>query len=255
MLTNTAPLWCRFQVGDLSTLFLAAARIVRSVSMKTMQCRRHSSRRLLRRKLSVSAETAALDKRAGSISWDLVVDLDISLSVAWVRFCCNVMRCRPGYTVGMAEPLMRAAQVNAADNKVTVLPGAAAPEGAGRWTSRGNVIKTIPLGLISLKFSGLKFRSITLADQVRGDHQRTCIILKWASRPLCIVLDMDATQFKPAKYPCARSTREAHIRMQFIHRTRARFLPRGWRSRKTMTPQLSGFGQPRRRRFCNTERK
>jgi hypothetical protein len=55
----------------------------------------------------------------------------IDLDAGWLRFYRNGKRCGPGYTEGVTGPLMRAAQLAREGDKVTVLPGAAAPEGAG----------------------------------------------------------------------------------------------------------------------------
>ena len=54
----------------------------------------------------------------------------LDLDAGWLRFYRNGKRCGPGYTEGVTGPLVRAAQIRESD-KVTVLPGAAAPEGAG----------------------------------------------------------------------------------------------------------------------------
>ena len=54
----------------------------------------------------------------------------IDLDAGWLRFYRNGKRCGPGYTEGVTGPLVRAAQIGGGD-KVAVLPGAAAPEGAG----------------------------------------------------------------------------------------------------------------------------
>ena len=40
-------------------------------------------------------------------------------------------RCGPGFTEGVTGPLVRAAELGMKGNKLTVLPGAVAPEGAG----------------------------------------------------------------------------------------------------------------------------
>ena len=48
-----------------------------------------------------------------------------------MHFYRNGKRCGPGYTKGVTGPLVRAVQLMAQGNTVTVLPGAAAPEGAG----------------------------------------------------------------------------------------------------------------------------
>ena len=56
----------------------------------------------------------------------------LDLDAGWMRFYRNGKRCGPGFTEGVTGPLMRAAQFGGyADDKVTVLPGAVAPEGAG----------------------------------------------------------------------------------------------------------------------------
>jgi hypothetical protein len=64
----------------------------------------------------------------------------LDLDAGWLRFYRNDKRCGPGYTEGVTGPLVRAAHVvhnyddaraRCACRKVTVLPGAVAPEGAG----------------------------------------------------------------------------------------------------------------------------
>jgi hypothetical protein len=56
----------------------------------------------------------------------------LDLDAGWMRFYRNRKRCGPGYTEGVTGPLVRAAELGGeADDKVTVLPGAVAPEGAG----------------------------------------------------------------------------------------------------------------------------
>jgi hypothetical protein len=59
----------------------------------------------------------------------------LDLDAGWLRFYRNGERCGPGYTEGVTGPLLRAAQIynnlNLKGDKLTVLPGAAAPEGAG----------------------------------------------------------------------------------------------------------------------------
>jgi hypothetical protein len=53
----------------------------------------------------------------------------LDLDAGWMRIYRNGKRCGPGFTEGVTGPLVRAAQLrNGA--KVTVLPGAVAPEGA-----------------------------------------------------------------------------------------------------------------------------
>jgi hypothetical protein len=55
----------------------------------------------------------------------------LDLDAGWLRFYRNNKRCGPGFTEGVTGPLVRAAQVVKAGAKVTALPGAVAPEGAG----------------------------------------------------------------------------------------------------------------------------
>ena len=59
----------------------------------------------------------------------------LDLGAGWMQLFRNGKRCGPGYTEGVAGPLVRAAQLAYAATcngcKVTVLPGAVAPEGAG----------------------------------------------------------------------------------------------------------------------------
>jgi hypothetical protein len=57
----------------------------------------------------------------------VLVDLD----AGWMLLFRNGKRCGPGYTEGVTGPLVRAAQLIYAGDKVAVLPGAVAPEGAG----------------------------------------------------------------------------------------------------------------------------
>ena len=54
----------------------------------------------------------------------------LDLDAGWLRLFRNGTRCGPGFTEGVTGPLVRAAQLFNGD-KVTVLPGAVAPEGAG----------------------------------------------------------------------------------------------------------------------------
>ena len=53
----------------------------------------------------------------------------LDLDAGWLRYYRNNKRCGPGFTEGVTGPLVRAAQLHS--GKVTVLPGAVAPEGAG----------------------------------------------------------------------------------------------------------------------------
>jgi hypothetical protein len=55
----------------------------------------------------------------------------LDLDAGWLRIYRNNKRCGPGFTEGVTGPLVRAAQFYANGDKVTVLPGAVAPEGAG----------------------------------------------------------------------------------------------------------------------------
>ena len=67
----------------------------------------------------------------------------LDLDVGWLRFYRNSKWCGPGFTEGVTGPLVRAAQFaraaswfslsigGSAGGKVTVLPGAVAPTGAG----------------------------------------------------------------------------------------------------------------------------
>jgi hypothetical protein len=53
----------------------------------------------------------------------------LDLDAGWLRLFRTGTRCGPGFTEGVTGPLVRAAQLHAG-MKVTVLPGAVAPEGA-----------------------------------------------------------------------------------------------------------------------------
>jgi hypothetical protein len=55
----------------------------------------------------------------------------LDLDAGWLRFYRNGKRCGPGYTEGVTGPLLRAAHLCIMGDKVAVLPGAVAPEGAG----------------------------------------------------------------------------------------------------------------------------
>jgi hypothetical protein len=55
----------------------------------------------------------------------------LDLDAGWIRIYRNGKRCGPGFTEGVTGPLVRAAQLMDIGDKVTVLPGATAPEGAG----------------------------------------------------------------------------------------------------------------------------
>jgi hypothetical protein len=55
----------------------------------------------------------------------------LDLDAGWMRLYRNGKQCGPGFTEGVTGPLVRAAQLHEKDDKVTVLPGAVTPEGAG----------------------------------------------------------------------------------------------------------------------------
>ena len=55
----------------------------------------------------------------------------LDLDAGWLRFYRNGKRCGPGYTEGVTGPLVRAVELFRKGDKVTALPAAVAPEGAG----------------------------------------------------------------------------------------------------------------------------
>jgi hypothetical protein len=55
----------------------------------------------------------------------------LDLDAGWLRFYRNDKRCGPGFTEGVTGPLVRAAELFYNGEKVTALPAAVAPEGAG----------------------------------------------------------------------------------------------------------------------------
>ena len=55
----------------------------------------------------------------------------LDLDAGWMRLYRNGKRCGPGFTEGVTGPLVRAAQLIDIGDKVTALPGAVIPEGAG----------------------------------------------------------------------------------------------------------------------------
>jgi hypothetical protein len=55
----------------------------------------------------------------------------LDLDAGWMRIYRNGERCGPGFTEGVTGPLVRAAQLLLSSDKVTVLPSAVVPEGAG----------------------------------------------------------------------------------------------------------------------------
>jgi hypothetical protein len=72
----------------------------------------------------------------------------LDLDAGWMRLYRNGARCGPGFTEGVTGPLVRAAQLLHLNNKLTVLPGAVAPEGAGE---EGEFVDYAPLSLAQLK--------------------------------------------------------------------------------------------------------
>jgi hypothetical protein len=73
-----------------------------------------------------------VDDRQGMFATGDRIGVLLDLDAGWMRFYRNRKRCGPGYTDGVTGPLLRAAQFGgSAGDKVTVLPGAVAPEGAG----------------------------------------------------------------------------------------------------------------------------
>jgi hypothetical protein len=55
----------------------------------------------------------------------------LDLDAGWMRLYRNDKRCGPGFTEGVTGPLVRAAEFYYKGEKVTALPAAVAPEGAG----------------------------------------------------------------------------------------------------------------------------
>ena len=55
----------------------------------------------------------------------------LDLDAGWLRLYRNGKRCGPGFTEGVTGPLVRAAEFYYKGEKVTALPAAVAPEGAG----------------------------------------------------------------------------------------------------------------------------
>ena len=71
------------------------------------------------------------DDKQGKFAEGDRVGVLLDLDAGWLRFYRNSKRCGPGFTEGVTGPLVRAAQVYRAGAKVTALPGAVAPQGAG----------------------------------------------------------------------------------------------------------------------------
>jgi hypothetical protein len=69
--------------------------------------------------------------RQGAFATGDRIGVLLDLDAGWMRLYRNGEQCGPGFTEGVTGPLMRAAQLVYAGSKVTVLPGAVAPEGAG----------------------------------------------------------------------------------------------------------------------------
>jgi hypothetical protein len=55
----------------------------------------------------------------------------LDLDAGWLRCYRNGKRCGPGFAEGVTGPLVRAAEIYYNGDKVTALPAAVAPEGAG----------------------------------------------------------------------------------------------------------------------------
>jgi hypothetical protein len=55
----------------------------------------------------------------------------LDLDAGWIHLYRNDKRCGPGFTEGVTGPLVRAAELYHKGDKVTALPAAVAPEGAG----------------------------------------------------------------------------------------------------------------------------
>ena len=55
----------------------------------------------------------------------------LDLDAGWMRYYRNDKRCGPGFTKGVTGPLVCAAEFYYKGEKVTALPAAVAPEGAG----------------------------------------------------------------------------------------------------------------------------
>jgi hypothetical protein len=55
----------------------------------------------------------------------------LDLDAGWMRLYRNGKRCGPGFTEGVTGPLVRAVELYDKGEKVTALPAAVAPEGAG----------------------------------------------------------------------------------------------------------------------------
>jgi hypothetical protein len=70
------------------------------------------------------------DRQGGFATGDRIGVL-LDLDAGWMRFYRNDKRCGPGFTEGVTGPLVRAAELFYKGEKVTALPAAVAPEGAG----------------------------------------------------------------------------------------------------------------------------
>jgi hypothetical protein len=70
------------------------------------------------------------DRQGQFATGDRIGEL-LDLDAGWMRLYRSGKRCGPGYTEGVTGPLVRAAQLYFAGDKVAVLPGAVIPEGAG----------------------------------------------------------------------------------------------------------------------------
>jgi hypothetical protein len=72
------------------------------------------------------------DDQQGEFATGDRIGVLLGLDAGWLRIYRNGKRCGPGFTEGVTGPLVRAAQLLLLNDKLTVLPGAAAPpEDAG----------------------------------------------------------------------------------------------------------------------------
>jgi hypothetical protein len=81
----------------------------------------------------------------------------LNLDAGCLHYYRNGKRCGPGFAEGVTGPLLRAAQVFYKSDKVTVLPGAVAPEGAGEPDE--------PLGVF---FDNLDLKQLKDACRAKG---------------------------------------------------------------------------------------
>jgi hypothetical protein len=76
----------------------------------------------------------------GKFATDDRIGVLLDLDAGWMRFYRNCKQCGPGFTEGVTGPLVCAAQFGgSAGDKVTVLPGAVAPEEEEEGGDTGDV--------------------------------------------------------------------------------------------------------------------